>query len=197
MSDQPPYSPQGPYGQQPYGQQPYGQQPHGQQPYGQQPYGQQPYGQPPQAPPYYSGGGPPYGQQPQQGGSGLAIGALICAIIGILTCWTVIGGIVLGIVALILGLIARSKAKKGESGGAGMSLAAVILGLLAIVLSIVLIVVGVGLFKKAGGDDLIDCMNKAGNNSSEQQKCADEFKTNIENNFDVTIPQEPSFAPGP
>lgn len=191
MSDQPP---QGPYGQQPYGNQPYGQQ---QPQYGQPQYGQQPYGQAPPPPPYNSGQFFDGNNQQQKPGKGLAIGALICAIIGILTSWTVIGGIVLGIVALILGLIALSKAKKGQASGSGMSIAAIILGIVSVALSIALIVWGVGLFKDAGGDDFIDCMNNAGSDSSAQQQCSDDLRGNIENKFDVSIPEEaPNFTSG-
>ena len=143
------------YGQQPtYGQQPpaYGDQPtYGQQPptSGEQPaYGQQPgYGQPPaygQAPAYgqppaYGQAGygqqPGYGQAPPRGGSGLAVAALILGILALITFWTVIGGVVLGLVAVILGFIARSKAKHGAGGG-GMALGGLITGLLGIVLGI-------------------------------------------------------------
>ncbi|MFF4593122.1 DUF4190 domain-containing protein [Amycolatopsis sp. NPDC001319] len=76
-------------------------------PYG-QPYPQQPYGQP------YS----PYG--PQQS-NGLAIGALVCSLLGLLTCLIAIPGIVMGHIAL-------AKANRGEAGGRGMALSAVVIG---------------------------------------------------------------------
>ncbi|WIX79637.1 DUF4190 domain-containing protein [Amycolatopsis carbonis] len=76
-------------------------------PYG-RPYPQQPYGQP------YS----PYG--PQQS-NGLAIGALVCSLLGLLTCLIAIPGIVMGHIAL-------AKANRGEAGGRGMALSAVVIG---------------------------------------------------------------------
>ncbi|MEU4672193.1 DUF4190 domain-containing protein [Amycolatopsis sp. NPDC023774] len=76
-------------------------------PYG-QPYPQQPYGQP------YS----PYG--PQQS-NGLAIGALVCSLLGLITCLIAIPGIVMGHIAL-------AKANRGEAGGRGMALSAVVIG---------------------------------------------------------------------
>ena len=173
MTAQPPYPPQGPP---PYGP------PGGQPPYG-PPGGQPPYGPPP--------GGPYYGQ-PSKPGSGMAIGALVCGILAILFSWTIVGGILLGLIAAILGFIAYSKAKKGQAGGTGMSLTGIILGLVGIALSIVLVVVGVGLFKKSGAGDYIDCINKAGDNTSEQQRCADEFQRHIEDQFDITITPFPT-----
>jgi uncharacterized RDD family membrane protein YckC len=108
-----PQDPNNPYGQQPgQPQQPYGQPP--QQPYGQQP--QQPYGQPPQQP-YGQQPQQPYGQQPQQpyGQQPVAYGgqpgyAVPQAAGQLATVWKrlgaiIIDGIILGIVAGIVGLI--------------------------------------------------------------------------------------------
>ncbi len=174
MTAQPPYPPQGPP---PYGPPP------GQPPYGPPP-GQPPYGPPP--------GGPYYNTQPSKPGSGMAIGALICGVLAVLFSWTIVGGILLGLIAAILGFVAFSKAKKDQAGGTGMSLTGIILGLIGIVLSVVLIVVGVGLFQKSGAGDYIDCINDAGNSTAEQERCADEFQRNIEDEFDITITPFPT-----
>ncbi|SDZ47054.1 protein of unknown function [Amycolatopsis xylanica] len=120
------YPPQDPYGQQPA---PYGQQPSG-------PYQQQPYGQYPQP-------GYPYGpgMNPASQDTGMAVGALVCSLIGLFLC----GG-TLSIVGVILGHIARAKAKRGEAGGEGMALAALIIGYFAIAL----IIIGIGVFVAFG-----------------------------------------------
>jgi hypothetical protein len=122
---------QGQYGQPAYGQQPYGQQPYGQQPYGQQPYGQQPYGQQPGYPPAGAPGG--FGQ-PQQT-SPLAIVSLVLGILSVPCCTF----LVLGIAAVVTGVIARRQidASQGRLKGNGMAMAGVVLGALAIVISLV------------------------------------------------------------
>ncbi len=138
------------YGQRPpsYGDQPpYGQQPApGQQPdYGQasppgQPldFGQQAgYGQAPAyGPPGYAQ--PGYGQPPtvRVQKSGLAIAALVLGIVALLLFWTVFGGIVLGLGAVILGFVARSKVKSGTGGGGGLAVGGIVTGLIALVFSI-------------------------------------------------------------
>lgn len=91
-----PQPPQQPYGQQPPPQQPYGQQPP-QQPYGQQPFGQpqqpqQPYGQ---MPPVY--GGQPGYNVPNAAGAYATVGKRFLALL--------IDGLILGVVAAVLGLI--------------------------------------------------------------------------------------------
>lgn len=112
-------------------------------PPGQPPYGQPPYGQAPYV-------GPPYGQQqgwgaPSQGwgqgpvwapakNDGMAIGALVCAIAGLLLC-----GIVVEPVAIVLGVISRRRIREsnGTLKGDGLAIAAIVLGIVGTVLAIV------------------------------------------------------------
>lgn len=108
-----------------------------QDPYGQQqPYGQQPYGQPYQQPGY--GYGPPMPPQEQ----GLAIAALVVSIASLVVC----SGLP-SLIGVIMGHIAHSKAKRGEAGGQGMALAAIIIGYIgvAIVVGLLLLFVVIGI----------------------------------------------------
>jgi len=147
-----------------------------QQPYGQ--YGQQPYqGYPP----------PNYGPPPKQGNA-VAIWALVLGIGALLLCWTIVGGIGIGIIAVILGLIGFMRSRSDTRGGGGMAVTGVILGVLGIIASVVLVVIGIGLFRSVGGDEFADCMSRAGNDRAAQQRCADEFQQNLEDRFSVTIP---------
>ncbi|HEY5857530.1 MAG TPA: DUF4190 domain-containing protein [Aldersonia sp.] len=147
-----------------------------------QPYGQQPYqGYPP----------PNYGPPPKQGNA-LAIWALVLGIVALLLCWTIVGGIGLGLIALILGLIAWSRSRRDNRGGGGMAITGGILGVLAIAASIFLVFIGIGIFKWLGGDNLVDCLDRAGSDLAAQQRCQDEFQSNIEDRFSVTIPPPPT-----
>ena len=108
--------------------------------YPQDPYGQQPpYGQPYQQPGY--GYGPPMGQLPPQE-QGLAIAALIVSIASLVIC----SGLT-SLIGVIMGHIAHSKAKRGEAGGQGMALAAIIIGYIgvAIIVGLALLVVIIGI----------------------------------------------------
>ncbi|MDS0135065.1 MULTISPECIES: DUF4190 domain-containing protein [unclassified Amycolatopsis] len=126
-----PQDPNNPYGQQP---------PSGgyQQPgYGQPGYGQQyPSGGYPQYPP-----GPGYPGMPGQPreGSGLAVGALICSILGIFLCFLIT------IAGIVMGHIAHGKAKRGEADGQGVAMAAIIVGYVGIALNIALVALGLAL----------------------------------------------------
>ena len=67
----------------------------------------------------------------------LAIAALIVGIIACLGFWVPFGGVLLGIVALILGIIAWRKASAGTAGGKAMAVIGTILGGLAVLGGIV------------------------------------------------------------
>jgi len=113
-------------------------------PYGQQPpsggyqqpgYGQQyPSGGYPQYPPQYPGH-PGMPGQPREG-SGLAVGALVCSIVGIVLCFVV------GIAGIIMGHIAHGKAKRGEADGQGVAMAAIIVGYAGIALNVGILALG-------------------------------------------------------
>ncbi|HEY5359477.1 MAG TPA: DUF4190 domain-containing protein [Streptosporangiaceae bacterium] len=140
------------YGQPGYGQptQPaYGQAPqHGQQ-YGEPPqYGQPQYGQPGSAPPSQYGqyGETQYGQYGAPGSYGpprtnpLAIASLCCGIGQVLL------GVLAGIPAIVLGVIALNQIRKRGERGRGLAIAGLVLGILGLVITvgaiIALVVVG-------------------------------------------------------
>ncbi|OBB59323.1 DUF4190 domain-containing protein [Mycobacterium sp. 852013-51886_SCH5428379] len=180
----PPPPPPNPGQQQAYPQQ----QPYQQQPYG---YGAAPGGYPPPPPSGYPAGPPGgYGAGPVQQApkNGVGIAALIVAIIALLS---VYGGVVLGIVAVILGVIGRSRAKRGEATNGGIALAGIVLGLLSIIVAIVAIVLTVQFVQEVGGTDLYDCLQQAGSDSEAQQECQDQFQQNIEEQFNISVTPSP------
>ncbi|MFD4295352.1 DUF4190 domain-containing protein [Rhodococcus sp. NPDC058532] len=166
---------------------------------GGQPYPGPPpqYGQPYPGQPYPGGqvppgGYPPGGYQPQPSPrNGAGIAALILGVLAVLGVWTIVGGIVLGVLAVILGFVGRSQFKKRRATNGGMSLAGIILGALAVIVSIVLVVVGVGIFNKVGGRDLVDCLRDAGTDSAAIERCQDEFRQNVENQLSITLTPAP------
>ncbi|TRW45603.1 OB-fold protein [Georgenia yuyongxinii] len=82
---------------------------------------------------------PPY--PPQRPGSGMAIAAFVIGLVAFLLAWIPIINVVSivgGIVAVVLGVIAIRKASRGEAGGKGLSIAALVLAALAIIGSILM-----------------------------------------------------------
>ncbi|MCH9640239.1 MAG: DUF4190 domain-containing protein [Actinomycetia bacterium] len=144
---------------------------------------------PPPPPPQYGGypGGypPPAAAAPK---NGLGVASLVVAIIAL---FSVVGGIVLGVVAVILGFLGRGRVKRGEADNGGVAIAGIVLGLLSIVVSIVVIAIAVWGFNEVGGTDYVDCVSRAGSDQQAIQECADEFAQRVEDQFSITVTPTP------
>ena len=166
----PPPPPQSPYGAYPGGYPP-----------PQSPYGSYPGGYPPQQPPYGAGSGP---------SNGLGIAALVTAVVALVLVWSVIGGLILGVIAVILGFVARGRYKRGEATNGGVATSGIVLGAVAVVLSLVFIgiwaTLGIRWFDEIGGRDYVDCLEQAGDDEAAQQQCEQTFEKRIEDEFGVT-----------
>ena len=148
-------------------------------------YGGYPASYPPPQP--YSGFTPP----PTGTRNGLGIAALVIAIIGLVLCWTVVGGVILGLSAVIIGFVAQGRVKRGQATNGGVAIAGIVLGFLAIIVSLVFIPIWIGVFDEVGGTDYVDCLSKAGSDQQAIQQCGDQFRERVENQFSITITPTP------
>jgi len=137
----------------------------------------------------YQGGYPqppmPYGDYypsaPAAPKNGLGIAALVVAIIALLGSFSIVGGILGGVVAVILGVIGRSRVKSGEANNGGVALAGIILGVISIIASLAFIPIYVGLFKDIGGGGYLECLQQAGQDRTAVQQCSDELRQTMSN----------------
>ena len=149
--------------------------PSGGAPYGGAQPGPQPYGGPP------PGGGGGFGSPPPRTGgrNGLGVAALILGLLALLTSITVVGGILLGLLAIVLGIVGRGRAKRGEANNGGMALAGIILGLLGLLIAGALIAVGVSVFNSDTGKKLQDCIESAAGNQAAINQCRAELEDDL------------------
>ncbi len=128
--------------------------------------------------------GPPAGPR-----NGLGVAALVVAVFGLLLIWSVIGGLAFGITAVILGFLAHGRARRGEATNGGVAISGMVLGAIACVLSLVFVGIwvyfGQRWFNDVGGPDYVQCLQQAGNDRVEQQRCEDAFQRRIEDTFGV------------
>jgi hypothetical protein len=127
---------------------------------------------------------PPSGQQTQPaprpvGGAGMATAALVLGILALITSFTVIGGVLLGLLAIIFGVIAMRRANRGLAAGRGRAIAGIVLGVLGIVVAGALIAAGVSLLNSDEGKNLKSCLKDAGSNQSQIQQCQDQFRDQV------------------
>jgi hypothetical protein len=111
----------------------------------------------------------------------MAITALVLGALAVLTCWTIIGGFLLGIVAIILGMVAASRAKRGTAGGRGLAITGAVLGLLGVVLAGVLLAVVGSFFNSESAKNLRDCLEQAGDSQAQIDDCEQEFRDELTN----------------
>jgi hypothetical protein len=177
---------QGGWGQQPGGQPPeqpgWGQP--GQQPPPPPPPPQQPgWGAPPPPPPQQPGWGaappPPTGYGPPPGApaptNGLAVGSLIAGIIAFFTGWIFIG-ILIGIAAIVMGILARKK-----PGGRGLAIAGIVTGAFGILWGVIVIAILVFAAENIDDfDNVFDCLNQA-DTQAEIDQCEEDFNDDFGN----------------
>lgn len=147
--------------------------------------GPPPGGYPP-PPPYY--GHPPPPVEPK---NGLGIVSLVLAVIALLSVWTVFVAVVLGAAAVIAGFIARGRVKRGAANNGGVAIAGIALGALAIIVGVAFIPIYTVVWKDVGGGDYIDCIQKANNDRFAEQRCADQFRQNVQDKLSVTLTPTP------
>jgi len=133
------------------------------------------------APPYGAPYGVPSGVSPSgRPRNGLGTAALVLGIIALIGFWTVILGIVLGLLALVFGIIGRKRANRREATNGGVALAGAIIGAIALAGGIAIIAAGAAFFVNHKSDiqKYRDCLRSA-QTSQQQQDCADQFGQDI------------------
>jgi hypothetical protein len=150
---------------------------------------EEPYATPTGPPPDRPAAPAPYAQAPYAAAhaagvprNGLGTAALVLGILGLLSFWTVIGGLVLGLLGLIFGIIGYRRARRHEATNSGMALAGAITGGIGLALGLLILAV-VGVFfihHKTDLQQLRSCLQHA-QTHGEQQQCRDDFQRAVEN----------------
>ena len=86
----------------------------------------------------------------------------------------VLVGALFGLAAIVLGVIGRSRARRGEATNGGMALAGIILGVLGILVSIFVVVSVTSLFGEEFSS-LAECIEQAGT-QAEVEECERDFQ---------------------
>ena len=141
------------------------------------------------APGPYPGGYPPapygdyYQGPPAAPKNGMGIASLVVAIIALIGSFSVVGGVVLGVAAVILGFVARNRVKTGQADNGGVALAGIILGVVSVIAGLAFVAIWVGLFNQVGAGDYFDCLQQAGQDRIAVEQCSDEFRQTVSDRF--------------
>lgn len=127
--------------------------------------------------------GPGYGQSPGYGAppprNGFGVAALVLGLLALVLSWTIIGGIVFGILALIFGLLGRARAKRGEATNGGLSIAGVVLGIIGLLIAIGLVAFLVSILNSPAGQNYQQCLQQSDGDSAKIQQCFSEFSRQV------------------
>ncbi len=155
-------------------------------PGGGQPAWGSPQGDPPPPPPPAPGyGAPPpsygspYGGQSQPS-NGLGIAAMVVGIVALVLSWIPFLGLLLAIVALVLGVLGLRKANRGEATNKGMAIAGLATGGVALIIGLFITIGTIAFFGGNDFKDLTDCLQQA-DTPQDQADCQLEFQQNFGN----------------
>ncbi len=107
--------------------------------------------------------------------NGLGVASLVVAIVALALVWSVVGGVVLGLIAAGIGAAAHRRARRGIADNGGVAVTGMVLGFVAILIGPIFIPVWLGLWNVIGGDDFVDCMKSAAGNHALQHECVDQL----------------------
>lgn len=116
-----------------------------------------------------------YGAPMRRARNGFGIAALILGLLALVLSWTIIGGIVLGLLALIFGLLGRARVKRGEATNGGLSVAGIVLGIIGLLIAIGIVVFGVSILTSPAGQSYQQCIEESAGDPTAIQQCASEF----------------------
>jgi len=126
-------------------------------------------------------GHPPAGPRNQPGSW-----ALVLAMLALLFSWSIIGGVVGGLIAVVLGFAGRTRAARGEADNGPIANAGIGLGALAVVVGVAFVPIWIGFFSEAGMGDYVRCMQQAGTDRAAQTQCENTFRERIERDYGLS-----------
>lgn len=108
--------------------------------------------------------------------------ALALAVVGLVCSLSIVGGVALGVVAIILGFSGRQRAKLGGATNGEVATAGMVLGALAIVVSLAAIAIWVRGYEEVDFGGYVRCVSS---NSDPQHidQCANEFRQRVADKF--------------
>jgi hypothetical protein len=112
--------------------------------------------------------------------NGLAVAALVLGIVACVFFWTVIGGIVLGLVAVVLGILGARRARQGLAPHRTMAVIGAVLGALGLIVSVVIVAIGVSVLNSDEFKNFNDCVSHA-SSQAEKDQCAKDFSRDTNN----------------
>ncbi|WP_432149553.1 DUF4190 domain-containing protein [Streptomyces sp. bgisy029] len=118
--------------------------------------------------------GAQYGAPEPARSNGFAVTALVLGLLACLFFWTIVGGLLLGLLALVFGILGTLRARQGRAPRKGMAIAGTVLGALGLIGSVIVLIFAVNVANSDSFKNLEDCLQNAGS-QAEEDRCAEDF----------------------
>lgn len=112
--------------------------------------------------------------------------ALVVAVAGLALCWSVIGGVALGAIAVVAGFLGRARAASGEADNRTVATSGVALGVLAVVVSLALVPVWLRVYREADVRAYVDCVSAAKADRDAAEQCAQKLTERVNTLFGIS-----------
>jgi hypothetical protein len=133
----------------------------------------------PGQPPPWPGGRPPFGTAaPRPTRNGLGTAAVVLGLLSLPAAITVVGGALAGLLAVVLGVQARTRVRTGEADNSGAATAGIVLGCLGLAATVIAVVVWVSVLRSDTGQDLVQCLSSASDQAAVEQ-CQRQFEDEL------------------
>lgn len=109
---------------------------------------------------------------------GMGTAAFVLGLIALVMFWTALLGVVLGVPAVVFGLVGHRRAARGEATNGWMALTGAVLGLVGLVLSATLIAAALTFLNSDAIDDFRACLRDAPG-STERGRCVEELRDRL------------------
>ncbi|PCG87268.1 hypothetical protein CIB93_03665 [Streptomyces sp. WZ.A104] len=134
--------------------------------------------------PSYTGppaaGREPYGSHGPAPTNGFAVAALVLGLSACVFFWTVVGGVLLGLLAIVFGIIAALRTRQGRAPRRVMAIVGASFGALGLIGSAVLLVWVVNLVDSEEFRNFERCMDRAVGQTA-QDRCTEDFLDELTN----------------
>jgi len=130
---------------------------------------------PPPPPPQPPPPPPPPPVPAERPRDGMGIAAFVLGLIALVTFWTILLGVVLGVLAVVFGAVGYRRGRRGEATNGWMGLTGAITGFVGLVLSAAVLSAGLAFLGSDAADDFRDCV-RAADTSAEWERCVEDLR---------------------
>jgi len=109
--------------------------------------------------------------------NGLGTAALVVGVLGLVTSWTVLGGLILGVTAIVLGILGRARVRRTVASNRGSAITGIVTGAVSVALALLIVGLLIRGFATPRGQALVTCVQQANGDGTAVNRCLDAYRS--------------------